>query len=282
MKQNCWEFSKCGREPNGEKTAELGVCPAATETRLNNLHGGSNGGRTCWILAGTLCKGEIQGNFVNKHASCSQCDFYKSVEKEEGSLFIMSATLLSYITGKSEYESQLDKYIRDLINMNDKLSQMANVDALTGTYNRREFDDELNSLITEKDIHTISFSLILFDIDNFKSVNDNFGHKTGDRILQGISALVTANIREEDCLFRWGGEEFILILPGETLDNARDAAERIRSSIQDHDFEIGQPVTISLGVGEYKSGENNNQVIMRVDSALLEAKSEGKNRVVSC
>lgn len=83
-KQNCWEFKKCGRQPNGEKADELGICLASTETRTSGLNRGTNGGRVCWALAGTLCGGEVQGTFAMKLANCMKCDFYQLVGTEEG------------------------------------------------------------------------------------------------------------------------------------------------------------------------------------------------------
>lgn len=93
-KQNCWEFKKCGRAPGGAKVAELGVCQAAIESRMNGIHGGINGGRTCWVVAGTLCGGKVQGSFALKMTNCKECDFYKLVTAEEGWNFILSGDLL--------------------------------------------------------------------------------------------------------------------------------------------------------------------------------------------
>ena len=84
MKQNCWEFKKCGREPGGAKSGELGVCPASLETRTNGVNSGKNGGRACWALAGTLCGGKVQGSFAAKVANCLACEFYQLVGQEEG------------------------------------------------------------------------------------------------------------------------------------------------------------------------------------------------------
>ena len=82
--QNCWEFKKCGREKGGAKISELGICPASTEARLHRINHGKNGGRACWVVAGTFCKGEIQGVFTSDIAICLVCDFYTLVAKEEG------------------------------------------------------------------------------------------------------------------------------------------------------------------------------------------------------
>jgi len=82
-KVNCWEWKKCGRQPGGPKVAELGICPAASERRTNGVNSGVNGGRACWFVAGTLCEGKVQGTFAAKLSSCTECDFYKLVAREE-------------------------------------------------------------------------------------------------------------------------------------------------------------------------------------------------------
>jgi len=82
-KENCWEFMKCGRQPRGRRVKEYGECPAAVESRLDGVHGGVNGGRACWIVAGTLCGGKIQGTFAEKIESCFKCRFFKKVGQEE-------------------------------------------------------------------------------------------------------------------------------------------------------------------------------------------------------
>ena len=95
MKQNCWQFKQCGREPGGKKAEELGVCPAATDTRLHGVHGGKNGGRACWVLVGTLCGGKVQGTFAQKYNNCELCDFFKSVKGEEEGTYELSIVLLN-------------------------------------------------------------------------------------------------------------------------------------------------------------------------------------------
>ena len=93
-KLNCWQFKKCGREPNGSKVHELGICPAAVEKRLDGIHSGTNAGRACWVCSATLCKNEIQGSFAAKYASCTACDFYLNIREEEFPNFMLSAVIL--------------------------------------------------------------------------------------------------------------------------------------------------------------------------------------------
>lgn len=93
-KANCWEIKKCGREPGGAKAGELGVCAAALEVRVDGVHGGKNGGRCCWVVTGTLCGGQKQGEFASKLGKCMACEFFKSVMKEEGKNFFPAQEIL--------------------------------------------------------------------------------------------------------------------------------------------------------------------------------------------
>ena len=96
-KLNCWEFKKCGREPGGVNVNTLGPCPAATEARADGIHGGKNGGRVCWVIAGTLCEGQVQGTFAVKLASCFRCDFFRLVLQEEKEAYVYSKNVLNLI-----------------------------------------------------------------------------------------------------------------------------------------------------------------------------------------
>ena len=94
-KVNCWEAKKCGREQGGPKASELGTCPAYLESKLNTINGGKNGGRACWVVAGTLCGGKTQGTYASKEQNCLGCDFYKKVKAEEGYDFVTAGVLLN-------------------------------------------------------------------------------------------------------------------------------------------------------------------------------------------
>jgi hypothetical protein len=92
-KLNCWEVKQCGREPGG-KRGDLGVCPASVEIRLNGIHGGINAGRACWVVAGTLCHGKVQGTFAKKYDTCEQCDFFNLIRQEERTDYVSSLFLI--------------------------------------------------------------------------------------------------------------------------------------------------------------------------------------------
>jgi hypothetical protein len=101
-KVNCWEFHECGRVHGGENVEEFGVCPATVETTLDGVHDGTNGGRACWVIAGTFCMGTVQGMFAKKYETCKQCEFYKLVHNENSNNFFVSLSLLQKIQKKQE------------------------------------------------------------------------------------------------------------------------------------------------------------------------------------
>ncbi|MBZ0092451.1 MAG: diguanylate cyclase [Sulfuricellaceae bacterium] len=152
-------------------------------------------------------------------------------------------------------------------------------DPLTGIFNREKFDTALMQEIERASRYHAPFSLVMFDIDRFKSINDNYGHHAGDNVLRGITALVTENIREIDIFARWGGEEFIILVNGTPLNQSRQLAEKLREIIETFSFsEIGH-ITCSFGVAEFADDDNEEKLLERVDKALYRAKDEGRNRV---
>jgi len=96
-KTNCWEFKKCGRESGGEKVSVLGVCPASNNTTLEGVHDGKSAGRSCWVVAGTMCNGQVQGIFAQKYNDCKLCDFYQKVKTEEGKDFLITVDLIKML-----------------------------------------------------------------------------------------------------------------------------------------------------------------------------------------
>jgi diguanylate cyclase (GGDEF)-like protein len=153
------------------------------------------------------------------------------------------------------------------------------IDPLTKLYNRRNFIDNFNYFIELYERYKRPFSIIFLDIDNFKNINDTFGHQKGDEILKEVSKFIINHLRNTDLAFRYGGEEIVIILPETELYEAYQFAERLREGIKKQIKINGKPVTVSIGVGTYK-GEGMFSFIERVDSAVYEAKKEGKDKVV--
>ncbi len=163
----------------------------------------------------------------------------------------------------------------------DQLEQAASTDRLTGAWNRRRFDEAVLPEIALAHRRREPLSLLLFDLDHFKRVNDTYGHGAGDAVLAGTAQTVRVHLRASDALVRWGGEEFLVMAPATRLDGAMGLAEKLRSAMAAIDFPgIGQ-VTMSLGVSEYALGETLDEWIERTDQALYRAKSEGRNRTAA-
>lgn len=161
---------------------------------------------------------------------------------------------------------------------NIELQKIASYDFLTGIFNRKKIEEALNNEYEKFLRYQQKFSLILFDIDNFKSINDNFGHKAGDKVLKEVASLVKNNIRKIDLFGRWGGEEFLLVAPNTTLSQIKNLAEKLCHLVAKYDFGFKQPVTISLGFAQIKTGETVEELIKRVDKYLYQAKKAGKNQ----
>ena len=159
-----------------------------------------------------------------------------------------------------------------------ELSKLAARDGLTGAWNRRSLDDAVSQLLNRHERKPIKASLIIMDLDHFKKINDTHGHAVGDEILINIAGLLRSVVRISDQIYRYGGEEFVLIAEGADITEAAIIAETIRTRVEKSELVPGQKITISLGVAELKQASNEQQWLMLADEALYRAKHEGRNR----
>ena len=167
--------------------------------------------------------------------------------------------------------------------LTDSLQQvehLAVTDTLTLAFNRRKFDEIIDTADHPEGVVLKGFSLIMLDIDHFKEVNDRFGHSVGDAVLKHLCRLIRGLVRQGDQLIRWGGEEFLVLLPETTVVDAQALAERIRSEVAAENFDQVGPVTISLGVAQLWPEDTIDNLLKRVDLALYKAKQGGRNCVV--
>ncbi|QER41198.1 diguanylate cyclase [Thermodesulfobacterium sp. TA1] len=177
--------------------------------------------------------------------------------------------------------SELLKKNIELEKLTERLKFLAERDFLTQLFNRFKLIEELKKEINRYERFHIPFSIILFDIDDFKRINDNYGHDKGDYVLKELARLMKENLRETDLPARWGGEEFVILCPNTTKEKAWFLAERIRKAVEGHKFEGIDKLTISGGVVEYRSGIDLPQLLKEVDEKLYQAKKSGKNQIVS-
>jgi diguanylate cyclase (GGDEF)-like protein len=164
----------------------------------------------------------------------------------------------------------------------DKLSVEAKTDYLTGLYNRRFMLEKIDGIIKYKNKNQC-FSLIISDIDYFKRVNDIYGHNCGDFVIKSVSKLMLEIIRKEDILVRWGGEEFVIILPNTNLKETKIVAEKIRKEIENYKIHYDSfdfSITMTFGIASYDQEKAIEEIIDNADKALNEGKAKGKNCVV--
>ena len=158
---------------------------------------------------------------------------------------------------------------------------MVHTDPLTGAKNRLAFMERITEEIERAKRYEAPLSIIMFDIDHFKKINDTYGHNVGDNVLKEMVKIVEEHLRKSDNLFRTGGEEFIIILPNTDIEKAEIVAEKIREAVCKTKFEKVGRVTISIGVTQVTEDDDEDTVTSRVDEALYRAKNTGRNRVVT-
>jgi diguanylate cyclase (GGDEF)-like protein len=199
---------------------------------------------------------------------------------------LVLAMVLLWFAPMGGYINHLRDTLRDsnteLQDALEKMHGMATRDELTGIHNRRSIWEILEMEKNRADRGGAIFCVALFDLDHFKSVNDRFGHAAGDKVLKGFTDIVRKELRASDYFGRYGGEEFLLLLPQTTLGTAPAFAERIREFVEKGDWtkvSSNLRLTVSAGIAQYRSPEKMEETLQRADSALYRAKKAGRNRV---
>ena len=180
---------------------------------------------------------------------------------------------------KMEYENQI-RYVVVFTDIT-KLNELATLDVLTKVANRFQFDKVLEHSITLSQRYGRALSMMLIDIDHFKEINDNYGHLVGDEVLKILAQILRDGVRKSDVIARWGGEEFVILLPDSELSSATKLAEILRLRIAEYDFKLVKKITCSIGIVRWNEGENPDQLLKRVDEKLYHAKETGRNKIIS-
>jgi diguanylate cyclase (GGDEF)-like protein/PAS domain S-box-containing protein len=190
--------------------------------------------------------------------------------------------LEEYIIPTLTPENTIESFVSLAVDITAKkeLEKMASIDKLTGIYNRRMIDEFMKIEIAAIKRHPHELSMIMLDIDHFKSVNDTYGHQIGDIVLSKMAKMISENTRNSDIFGRWGGEEFIIICPDTSIEDAFILAEKLRNIINNFSFpEVGHK-TISLGISDFKDNDDAESLIKKADNALYKAKNSGRNKSV--
>jgi len=177
-----------------------------------------------------------------------------------------------------------DRYQNSLRELSEALKESASHDPLTGLDNRRALTERLREESERATRKHLAYGLAILDVDRFKLINDRFGHDVGDKALCAISEAIRDSLREYDACGRWGGEEFLILLPETTSENALQVIERVRTNIQEIHIDVPEnplpQITASFGLTLYRPGESYSDTISRADTLLRVAKSQGRNRVI--
>lgn len=207
-------------------------------------------------------------------------DVLKDVVADTNKMLVQNRVLEEHL---EKSKTAVDELKKDL----ERVRHEAMTDGLTGLANRKAFDDSISRLSSECTKNGTIFSILMLDIDHFKSFNDNFGHQVGDQVLRLVARTLTDGIKGRDLAARYGGEEFVILLPETNLAHAMILAESLRKSLAAKEVinrasgEFLGRITMSIGVAQYYTSEDTDELIERVDAALYTAKHNGRNQVAA-
>jgi diguanylate cyclase (GGDEF)-like protein len=232
-----------------------------------------------------ILKGELQGIIYLEN------NLLPSVFTEDKVMFLqhLSGQIVISIENTMVYNSLEEKIYqrtKDLEDSKEALKVLASTDPMTKLYNRRYFAEVSEDIFNVSKRSESDFCLVMFDIDDFKSVNDTYGHHIGDKVIIGVANILIGNTRKSDILCRYGGEEYIILLPNTGIESSIHIADNIRKSVEEmvtlYDENKELKVTISVGVSmtDVMSDKAIETSINKADNALYEAKRSGKNKVV--
>lgn len=241
------------------------VVPEANRALLTALHDDFMCGKESHEL-------RQEWEVINRHGeTCTIIAEAARIEGEDGEP--RKVTFIIDITQRKQLENRLQE-------ANERLKHLAHHDELTGLLNRRAGFQRLDEEINRGERYNTTFSVAMYDLDNFKAINDTHGHGTGDEILQEITVLVSEMLRDSDLHIRMGGEEFLIIMPGVNAQEAALGMERVRETMAEKTFTAHQlKVTLSSGIACYVEG-SGTRLLDRADKAMYQAKQAGRNRVV--
>ena len=207
--------------------------------------------------------------FISKSLKKSFVNYRKSITKKRDQLEVLNETL----------EQKVKKRTKELQKSKEALEVLATTDSLTKINNRYSIMKILDNEIIRIQRYKHPLCVLLYDVDKFKDVNDTYGHDIGDVVLFEMTNVVKSCLRDIDNIGRYGGEEFIIIFPNTSLEDAKIVSERIRKNVEKYIFDKVNKITISLGLVEYKEGENSDKLFKRLDELLYKSKDNGRNQL---
>ena len=269
------KYSYFQRIPNTDWIIGSGFFLSEVENQLAKQKVGmleiysSNSNNIFYIAISIIFASLIFSFLVSRKIRKRFSQYELKISKEEKALLELNASL----------EEKVKKRTTELENIKNDFEELATTDALTHIHNRYSIMKILSNEISRSKRYGSSLSVLMYDIDYFKIVNDTHGHDIGDRVLIALSHLASSNIRDIDHIGRYGGEEFLIIMPNTLLQDATVYAERLRKAVEDYHFEKIGKITISIGIVELLQDENIDSMFKRVDDLLYLSKSRGRNKI---
>lgn len=238
---NCWEKKNCSKKG----------CPAYL-----------NSSGRCWLVAGTMCGGKVQGEFALKYKSCTECDVYQESVFQDPS---------------AEIYEHLITLVHNLKTTQDRLKTLATRDLLTGLYNRNYFNDTVAREIERAKRYGDKLSIIMIDINDFKLINDTYGHLHGDGILREFGSMLSKAARKSDIVCRFGGDEFLIVAPKADCETYSTLANRIKKEVAEWNKQFSSrdyELSYSIGCAVWEKGKNLLDVVNEADRLMLKHKQD--------
>jgi diguanylate cyclase (GGDEF)-like protein len=268
----CWELKKCAKKD----------CAAYENENLR-----------CWQIVGTFCGEEVEGEFARKLGNCQECEVFQAAcQTEASAIGEHFNNMMHLIQRKKEKTESLNNELLHALDSldrkNSEILRLTITDNLTGLYNRSHLFECLKNELERTRRYDRPLSLLVIDIDGFKGYNDTYGHMEGDVVLENFGEIIKNSVRSTDIACRFGGDEFVLILPETDQTIALVVGERIRNTLRNHPFFPKQgknktlPVnkTASIGIASFSNNDTLEELIERADKAMYRAKQEGGDKVI--
>lgn len=238
---NCWENKNCSKKG----------CPAYL-----------NSSGRCWLVAGTMCGGKVQGEFALKYKNCTECDVYQESVFQDPS---------------AEIYEHLITLVHNLKTTQDRLKTLATRDLLTGLYNRNYFNDTVAREIERAKRYGDKLSIIMIDINDFKLINDTYGHLHGDGILREFGSMLNKAARKSDIVCRFGGDEFLIVAPKTDCETYNTLANRIKKEVAEWNKQFSSrdyELSYSIGCAVWEKGKDLLDVVNEADRLMLKHKQD--------
>jgi len=233
-----------------------------------------------WVVATGVYLDDVDQLIQNEKGKMQQTADTQRLLTLSFAIAAVLLTTVSIVFFEKQFIRLVSNYEKTIGEYTATLEELSTTDKLTGLFNRIKLDEVFAYELAQAQRYEKSLSLLLLDIDKFKDVNDTYGHQVGDQILVEFSGVLKSNSRSSESIGRWGGEEFLIILPETSSEGAILFAEKIRQLIEAHAFPVVGTVTCSIGVSTYSKNDSWESMMERVDKALYRAKGNGRNNVM--